>query len=128
MNRLLLAGLGGFLGSALRYALGGLLNRIRPGAAFPYETLVINVADCLAIGFLAALSESRGVFGGGTRVFLFIGVLGGFTTYSTFGYETMQLLRDRQIVAALASVLLQVTLGLGAVWAGFCAARAIWGR
>jgi CrcB protein len=123
MERLLWAGAGGFLGSMLRYALGGLLARIKSGWSFPIETLVINVAGCLAIGVLAGLAESRGVFGGVTRVFLFIGVLGGFTTFSAFGYETFQLLRDGQWLPASGSVALQIVLGIGAVWAGHVLAR-----
>jgi CrcB protein len=75
------------------------------------------------IGFLAGLSESRGVFSGSTRAFLFIGVLGGFTTFSTFGYETFQLVRDAQWPAAAASVALQIGLGIGGVWAGSALAR-----
>lgn len=123
-----LVGLGGLIGALLRYSLGGALNRIRVGASFPYETLAINVAGCLAIGALAGLAESRGVLGPSTRAFLFIGLLGGFTTFSTFGYETFQLLRDGQVGIALTSVLLQTTLGIGAVWAGDSGARALWGR
>ena len=118
MERWLLVGLGGALGTMCRYGLGGLLLRFRGGSTFPFETLVINVLGCLVIGLLAGLSESRGVFTGTTRVFLFIGVLGGFTTFSTFGYETFQLLRDGQRFTALASTTLQVMLGISAVWAG----------
>jgi len=125
MEKLLWAGAGGCIGSMLRYALGGLLARLRSGWSFPIETLVINVAGCLAIGVLAGLAESRGVFSGVTRVFLFIGVLGGFTTFSAFGYETFQLLRDGQWLPASASVVLQVVLGIGAVWAGHVLARLI---
>jgi hypothetical protein len=60
------------------------------------ETTIINVSGCVVIGLLAGLSETRGIFTGSTRAFLFIGVLGGYTTFSTFGYETFQLLRDAQ--------------------------------
>ena len=73
---------------------------------------------CFTIGLLAGLAESRGVFAGATRAFLFIGVLGGFTTFSSFGYETFQLLRDGQRATAAASSACQVVLGIGAVWAG----------
>jgi len=127
MDKVLFVGIGGFLGSAARYLFGGWLLRIKGAATFPWETLVINVAGCLAIGALAALAETRGVFSGTTRAFLFVGVLGGFTTFSTFGYETFQLLRDGQHAAAVGSVLMQVGLGLGAVWAGDAAVRAVWG-
>jgi CrcB protein len=123
MEKLLWAGAGGCIGSMLRYALGGLLARLRSGWNFPIETLAINVAGCLVIGLLAGLAESRGVFAGATRVFLFIGVLGGFTTFSAFGYETFQLLRDGQWLPASGSVALQVVLGIGAVWAGHVLSR-----
>ena len=118
MERALLVGLGGFLGTVLRYGLGGLIGRWKAGWTFPLETLVINVVGCLVLGLLAGLSESRGIFAGTTRAFLFIGVLGGFTTFSTFGYETFQLLRDGQWPAAGLSTLLQLGLGVGGVWLG----------
>jgi fluoride exporter len=118
MEKVLWAGAGGFLGSALRYAVGGALARLKGGSAFPIETLAINVAGCLAIGLLAGLAETRGLFAGTTRVFLFIGVLGGFTTFSAFGYESFQLLRDGQWLWASTSVALQIVLGIAAVWAG----------
>ena len=118
MEKTLLVGVGGFIGSVLRYALGGLVGRMKAGWTFPLETLLINVSGCLAIGLLTGLSESRGLFSGATRAFLFIGVLGGFTTFSTFGYETFQLARAAQWHTAALSATLQVVLGLGAVWAG----------
>jgi CrcB protein len=123
MQKLLLAGLGGFLGSALRYAVGGWVGRLKAGWTFPLETLLINITGCLLIGYLAGLAETRGIFSPATRAFIFIGVLGGFTTFSTFGYETFQLVRTAQWPAAAWSVGLQVVLGLGAVWAGSSLAR-----
>lgn len=123
MEKVLLAGAGGFLGSALRYALGGWLARWRGGGDFPIETFLINVTGCLVIGFLAGLSETRGLFQGPTRVFLFIGVLGGYTTFSTLGYETFQLLRDGQFGLGALSAAGQLALGLTAVWLGDAAAR-----
>ena len=125
MEKLLWAGVGGFFGSTLRYVVGGALARAKGGATFPIETLVINVIGCFLIGCLAGLAETRGLFTGTTRVLLFIGVLGGFTTFSAFGYETFQLLRVGQWPAATASVGLQVVLGVGGVWAGNVVARAV---
>jgi CrcB protein len=125
VGRVLLVGLGGFIGSAVRYGLGGWLARLKSGWSFPIETLVINVTGCLVIGLLAGLAETRGVFTGPTRAFLFIGVLGGYTTFSTFGYETFQLMRDGQFGVAALSVTLQVGVGLTAVWAGDALARLI---
>jgi fluoride exporter len=123
MQKMLFVGFGGFIGTCMRYGFGGLLLRLKNGASFPYETLVINVLGCLAIGFLAELVETRGLFTGTTRTFLSIGVIGGFTTFSTFGYETIQLLRSGQRIDAVLSVTLQVVLGLGAVWAGTVLSR-----
>lgn len=123
MEKVLLVGLGGFLGSILRYGLGGMIARSKAGWTFPLETLVINVAGCLVLGLLAGLSESRGVFTGTSRAFLFIGVLGGFTTFSAFGYETFQLMRDGQWNTAALSTVLQVLLGIGAMWLGHALGR-----
>ena len=126
MDKVWLVGIGGFLGSILRYGIGGMVGRLKAGWTFPIETLLINVAGCLVLGLLASLSESRGVFSGTARAFLFIGLLGGFTTFSTFGYETFQLMRGGQWAAATLSSALQLILGIGAVWAGHALARLAW--
>jgi CrcB protein len=123
MDKVLLVGLGGFLGAILRYAAGGLVGTLKAGLAFPLETLLINVTGCLALGFLAGLSELRGILSSLTRAFLFVGVLGGFTTFSAFGCETLQLLRAAQWRVAVLSTALQVILGVGAVWAGYALAK-----
>jgi CrcB protein len=122
MLRTLLAGAGGFIGAAARYGLGGLIHRYL-GAAFPYGTLAINVTGCFAIGFLGVMAEERLTLGPEARVFWMIGVLGGYTTFSSFGYETMALLREGSTGAALLNVGLQVILGLLAVWGGAALAR-----
>jgi CrcB protein len=122
MMRTLLAGAGGFIGAAARYWLGGLVHR-QLGTAFPYGTLLINVSGCFAIGFLAVLAEERLALGPGARVFWMIGVLGGYTTFSSFGYETMALFREGSTAAALLNVGAQVFLGLLAVWSGAALAR-----
>jgi len=127
MGKILLVGAGGFLGSVLRYLAGGLVYRWRGSSAFPIETLLINVLGCLGIGMIAALAETRGVFSGATRAFLMIGLLGGFTTFSAFGYETFELMRDGQIGTAALSVGAQVVLGISAVWLGHVAIRFVWG-
>jgi len=127
VTKSLLVGFGGFLGSIARYLAGGAVHRLVEGSVFPCGTLFVNVTGCLAIGFLAALSEARGVLSPEARVFLLIGVLGGYTTFSSFGYETFQLMRGGEMLAAAANVLIQVVVGLGAVWAGAATARMIWG-
>ena len=127
MVKVLLVGLGGFVGTVARYVIGAVISRSKNGTTFPYETLVVNALGCLAIGLLAGLAEARGVFSETTRAVLFIGLIGGFTTFSTFGYETVELLRAGQTVAAAWSVGSQLLIGLGAVWAGGVAARLIGG-
>ena len=123
MQKVLLVGLGGFLGTVLRYAAGGWVGRMKAGWIFPLETLLINVTGCLVLGALAGLADSRGIWSGTTRAFLFIGLLGGFSTFSAFGYETYHLLRDGQWQTAALSTTLQVVLGIGGVWAGHLLAR-----
>ena len=123
----LLVGCGGFLGSIGRYLLVGAVHRIVQSPVFPFGTLLVNVSGCLAIGFLGGLAEERGLLSPEARVFLLIGVLGGFTTFSSFGYETFQLLRDGEMLPALLNVLLQVGLGLVGVWAGYTSTRLLWG-
>jgi fluoride exporter len=125
ISRTVIVGAGGFLGASARYLLGGIVHRYLP-TTFPYATFVINVTGCFGIGFLAVLAEERLVLGPGARLFLIIGVLGGYTTFSTFGYETLVLLRAGSHLAGALNVLGQVALGLGAVWLGATAARALW--
>lgn len=123
LQRTLVVGAGGFLGAAARYALGGLVYRWLP-STFPYATFIINVTGCFAIGVLAALGEER-PFAPGARLFLMVGVLGGYTTFSTFGYETFSLLREGSAPAAFANAAGQVVLGILAVWAGAALVRAL---
>lgn len=124
MLKLLIVGLGGFLGTVARYGLGHFVVQLKGATAFPFHTLLVNVLGCLAIGFLGGLSTTR-TLSENLRAFLFIGVLGGFTTFSSFGYETFQLFRDDRADAAFLSMGLQLFLGLGAVWAGVAVARAV---
>lgn len=128
MRQFLLVSLGGFVGTALRYGLGGLVSRTKAGAAFPLGTFAVNLLGCLLIGALAALVETRGILSGTSRAVIFIGVLGGFTTFSSFGYETLQLARGGQHLAAASFVLMQIMICLPAVWLGDVAVRALWGR
>jgi fluoride exporter len=120
--RTLVVGIGGFLGASARYLLGGAIYRWLP-ATFPWSTFVINVTGCFGIGLVVALAEERMVLGPTSRLFLTVGVLGGYTTFSSFGYETMVLVRDGSFGAAAFNVLAQVALGLLAVAAGAAAAR-----
>lgn len=123
LRPVLLVGVGGFVGSVGRYLVGGWVHRALPFVVFPVGTLVVNVAGCLAIGLLAGLVEVRQVLGPDLRVFLLIGVLGGFTTFSSFAYESLALARDAEIGRALLNVAAQVVLGLVAAWLGYAVVR-----
>ena len=119
MRNILLVGLGGFIGSVLRYALSGFAQRLGSATVFPIGTLSVNVIGCFAIGLLGGWAENLPALSPSVRLLLLVGLLGGFTTFSSFGYETMALLRDGQTPAALASVSLHLVAGLGAVWLGY---------
>lgn len=123
MYQVLLAGLGGFIGSSLRFLMNKWIYSLMEYPIFPLGILIINVLGCLIIGFFGGLAESREVFSPDTRVFVFIGLLGGFTTFSSFGYDTFGLWRNGQLFLALLNVVLQVGLGLLAVWFGYLCSR-----
>ncbi len=126
MGRIFLIGVGGFIGSVLRYWVGGYLQQVTKSVAFPYGTLAVNLIGCFVIGFLSQLADTRGVFTAESRAFVFIGVLGGFTTFSTFGNESMNLLRDGENISALVNVGAHIAFGLGAVWSGRTLTDLIW--
>ena len=93
MLQIMVAGLGGFIGSAARFWISSLTYRYL-GQDFPYGTLLVNVVGSFLIGFLMAFFEDRFTISPDLRIFLTIGILGGFTTFSSFGNETMSLWRD----------------------------------
>jgi CrcB protein len=124
MLQVLVIGFGGFLGTIARFGLGGLVHK-HFGGSFPLGTLVINVLGCLVIGVLMYLIEDRSLFGPTARLFLTIGLLGGFTTFSSFSYETVEQLRDGDTWFAVINVCASVILGLGAVCAGRALMKAI---
>ena len=126
MGKLFLAGIGGFIGSALRYAVTGYVQTWTRSINFPYGTLAVNLIGCFAIGLLSYLAETRGLFTAETRTLIFIGLLGGFTTFSAFGNETMNLWRDGENALAMANIALHLVLGLGAVWLSRTLAYQIW--
>jgi CrcB protein len=126
MTNIFLVGIGGFIGSALRYTASGYIQQATKSVGFPYGTLAVNVLGCFIIGFLAQLAESRGLFTSESRLLVFVGILGGFTTFSTFGNETLNLARDSQMMNALANVGANVILGLFAVWLGRTVSYLIW--
>ena len=126
MINIFLIGIGGFFGSILRYLASGYVQQASRSIDFPYGTLVVNVLGCFIIGFLAQLAEERGVFTNQSRLFVFTGFLGGFTTFSAFGNETLNLVREGQAMNALTNVGANVFLGLLAVWLGRTISFLIW--
>jgi len=86
-------------------------------------TLAVNVLGCLAIGFLGGIAEYRQILEPGQRLFLTVGVLGGFTTFSAFAFESMSLMQDAELARALINTLAQIVLGFGAAFSGYMLAR-----
>jgi len=118
MTKSLLIFIGSGAGGVLRYALSGLTQRLANGS-FPIGTLIVNITGCLLIGFLTAALSGRVLVREEYRVAVLIGLLGGYTTFSTFGLETFALLNAGQPWRALLNVTASVTLGLAGVWTGY---------
>ena len=126
LRTLFLIGTGGFIGSILRYLFSGYAQQLSKSIQFPFGTLAVNLVGCALVGFLAELADQRGVISGETRAFLIVGLLGGFTTFSAFGNETMNLLRDGEVWLAFGNIIGHTILGIGAVWLGYSTAYLLW--
>jgi CrcB protein len=126
LRTLLLVGTGGFIGSVLRYLLSSYVQQLSKGLQFPFGTLAVNVVGCVLVGFLAELADQRSLISDETRGFLILGILGGFTTFSAFGNETMNLLRSGEPWLAFGNILGHITLGLFSVWLGYSIASLLW--
>jgi fluoride exporter len=109
---------GGGLGAAARYWLSGMVHQ-KFGGDFPSGTLAVNLIGCVLIGLMMSALEDRFVVYPSLRIFLTIGILGGFTTFSSFSFETIALLRDGEVFYASANVLVSVVVCLGGTWLGF---------
>ena len=126
MVKILLVGTGGFLGSVFRYLLSGLVYRILAAKpVFPYGTLVVNLLGCFLIGFVSGLAESRQILNPELRVLILIGLFGGFTTFSTFGYESFSLARDGELLYLFSNISFHIVFGIAAVWLGHIFSRLI---
>ncbi|MBZ0160982.1 fluoride efflux transporter CrcB [Candidatus Methylomirabilis sp.] len=123
LGSVLLVGTGGFIGAVGRYLLSGWVHRLVPMATFPLGTLCVNLSGCFLIGLLGGLSESRQLFSPELRIFIFIGILGGFTTFSSFAHETLALARDAEFARALVNIGGQLIGGLVAAWVGYTLVR-----
>lgn len=115
MKNFLLVGLGGGLGSMLRYGAGLLI----PHKSFPFGTLIINIAGSFLIGIIAAYSLKHETFVNNWKLFLATGICGGFTTFSAFSLESMQLLQNERYLASGGYIAGSVMLGILAGFTGF---------
>lgn len=115
---LLLIAVGGALGSVARYLVSTWVLRLT-NPYFPYGTFVVNVLGCVIFGLIVGLAQQRLPLSAELRAFFLVGVLGGFTTFSTFAFDSMSLLRDGQSGLALVNMAGQVVLGVAALYVGF---------
>lgn len=114
----LLVGAGGFAGAVLRYLVGGFVLHHTANWKFPLSTFLVNVGGCLVAGILMALAVKHDSFSPELRLLLFTGLLGGFTTFSAFGVETVYLLQRHEVLWAGLNVAGTVTVGIGVLWLG----------
>jgi CrcB protein len=123
-NRVFLVAVGGLIGCVARYWLSGVVQRLGDHG-FPSGTLAVNVIGSIAIGVVMTLSLERGFVDESLRILLTTGFCGGFTTMSTFSYETFVLLQDGEHLFAIANAGVTFAACLGAVWLGSIIARAL---
>lgn len=128
MTRLLLVAIGGALGSVARYGVGLGAARLFPASTWPWGTLTVNVVGGLLMGLLVGwMGLKAGAGQDAVRAFVAVGVLGGFTTFSSFSLETALMIERRDYVSAGAYVLLSVVLAIAALMAGLMLARRVFG-
>lgn len=125
MKNALAVGPGGFFGCIARYLAGVSVVRLFDAPAFPYATLIVNVVGCFLIGLLGGLADNTRLISPVMQLFLVVGLLGGFTTYSAFGHQTLTLAHEGRMVLAVLNVSAHITLGLGAVWLGELVAKQV---
>lgn len=116
----LLVAIGGALGSMARFWIGGIIGA-RMGETFPWGTVIVNITGSFLIGLVFAVTEpgSRWLASPNTRAFLMTGICGGYTTFSSFSLQTLNLLRDGEWLYATGNVVFSVTVCMLAVWLGF---------
>ncbi|MCB2192315.1 MAG: fluoride efflux transporter CrcB [Deltaproteobacteria bacterium] len=124
LSKLLLIALAGSLGTLARYSLGGLVHRL-VNWPFPWGTLTVNLLGSFLFGLIWALAQERSMISAEARIIVLTGFMGAFTTFSTFMFETGELLRDSQWALAFGNLLMQNVVGLAAVFAGWAVARVL---
>ena len=120
-----MVGLGGFAGAIARYVLGGWILHQTLSAKFPWSTFAVNIAGCLIMGLLSGLAERLEWFTPQARLLLLTGLLGGFTTFSAFGLETVHLLRRGDVWTAALYAVGSVIICVAAVWVGLKSVEAL---
>ena len=118
MEKLVFIGLGGFFGSIARYGLASLVQT-KTESLFPYGTMLVNILGCFLIGLLMTLFQERIVVSQNIRLFVIIGILGGFTTFSSFSYDTFALMKSGNLFGAGLNAGVSLFGCLIATWAGF---------
>lgn len=121
-----LIALGGAAGSLLRYLVSGIVQT-SSGSFFPLGTLSVNTIGCFIVGITGALFFGPFLIREEYRLGLMVGILGGFTTFSAFGWETLSMINDGEMVKALANIAANNILGLIAAWTGFHITQSIFG-
>ncbi len=118
--------IGAALGANLRYLISTWVAQ-RVGSGFPYGTLLINVTGCLVIGVVLTLAATKFTLSEPLRLLIVTGILGGYTTFSSFGYEAFALIGSGNIEEAILYMTSSLALGLGAVFLGSLLVRVVWG-
>jgi fluoride exporter len=124
MTKYLMVGIGGALGSVLRFWVGGYVGD-RLGVRFPYGTFLINCTGSFLVGFVVTLLAERTHWSPNWRYLIPIGFIGGYTTFSTFELETFRSFQDGEILVAGLNVAVSVVVGFVSVWLGVIAGRTI---
>jgi CrcB protein len=118
LKQMLFIGMGGFIGAISRYMISSQVQQLNKGIFFPWGTVSVNLLGCLMIGILIQLNESFYTFSPEIKNFIFIGILGALTTYSTFSNDTMNLILDQRYMTSMVYILIHIIIGLLALFSG----------
>lgn len=118
-SKVIAVGTGGFIGASLRYLVAVGTDRLAPDANFPFATTIVNLVGCLLIGILASTFELKEWGSAAMRLMIVVGVLGGFTTFSTFANDSFMFFGEGKALMAILNISTQVILGILFVWLGY---------